>query len=93
METPLLKTATVVPAWAAGIAGAANRSMTWRMASSTSRTGSGLSPRSQRRSTWLWAETTEADMSSARSEAARSSWEPCEGSPIQSEMNSRNSRW
>jgi hypothetical protein len=84
MSLSLRKTATVVPECSAG---AANRAMTSPSASSTSRTGSGLSPRSQRRSTWLWAETTEAAISSARSAAV------CDWSPIQSVMKVRNSRW
>jgi hypothetical protein len=85
--SPLRNTAIVVPSRAGGVAGVVNSSMTWRRAASTSRTGSGLSPRSHRRSTWLWADTTDAAMSSARS-AADSDW-----SPIQSVMKVRNNRW
>ena len=71
----------------AASADVANRAITRPSAASTSRTGSGLSLRSQRRSTWLCAATTAAAISSARSGAGSAV------SAIQSAMNSRNSRW
>jgi len=92
MSWPLRNATIVVPLPPAVSAGAAYRSITRPSASSTSRTGSGLSPRSQRRSTWLCAATTAAAISSARS-GAGSAVPASPVSAIQPAMNSRNSRW
>ena len=89
MSWPVRNATTVVPRPSAAGAGAGAAKMltTRRSASSSSRTASGLSPRSHRRRTWLWAATTAEAVSSARSRAGS------EVSATHPAMNSRNSRW